>query len=75
MGNETHVPSVTTANGLKRVEVNADARNGVRFSLPDGEWIELHWRNGDQELTLYASATLVIKPVASNTCRLEVERW
>lgn len=68
------MPRVLTWANHDRVETGIDASNGVIFQFGDGTWVELIWRKSDNTLSLSADCSLIIRPVASNTARIGVER-
>lgn len=67
-------PKLLTWSGVLQVELGIEAKDGIIFRFDDGTWVELIWRSSDKTLSLSSSSSLVIRPVASNTARIGVER-
>lgn len=67
-------PKVTAWHGTQQKEVEVDASEGVRFTMDDGRWVEMMWRTGDQTISITCDGQLVLRPAASNTCRVESQR-
>ena len=55
-------------NGPDTNEVEADS---FRVQMENGEWLELHPRRSDGEVTLSARSKLIIRPEAANCARVD----
>jgi hypothetical protein len=57
--------------GMEKIEVEADS---VALITPEGREIELAWRRGDKIASVSCDGQLIVRPMAANVVRLEVER-
>lgn len=57
--------------GMEKIEVEADS---VALITPEGHEVELTWRKTDKIASVSCDGQLIVRPVASNVIRLEVQR-
>ena len=58
-------------NGMNRTPIDAES---IELIDEQGNRLELHPRESNGEITLYAKDRLVIRPVASNCARVSSEK-